>query len=474
VTAWSHPAFEKVAHVVGVHTGLSFASNRAADAEAKIRRAMFRARVSDVLQYLTLVEANSASLDDLVVEFTVGETYFFREPQHFDFIRREIFPDVLRRRGPAHSLRIWSAGCASGEEAYSLAIALEDDELDGHVLATDISRAALRKAREATYRRWSLRGLEDTLVRRCFHEAGGRWTLDNRFRARVTYELHNLARSADPSVPAGIRGMDLILCRNVLIYLEKESVSRVARGLSESLAHGGWLVTGPSDPPLNAIASLSAVVTDSGVFYRKSDSCSPETFTCAPAGTRPLEAPPYGAPAPGVVATPDTPPRPAVADVRASFAAGHYERVLHLTEQVDDDAAAALRVRAMANWHGTKAASTEVARHLERYPLSTELHLLRALLQIDLKRDAEAVHALRRALYLDRSLAIASFLLASVLHRQGHLEEARRAYRNARDLARARPADEQLPFSDGERAGTIAEIAAAAIARIDGHGVEAS
>jgi tetratricopeptide (TPR) repeat protein len=160
--------------------------------------------------------------------------------------------------------------------------------------------------------------------------------------------------------------------------------------------------------------------------------------------------------------------------VQAAFEEGRYDRVLHLTEHIADQAAAALRVRAMANRHGPGPASTEVARQIERYPLSTELHLVRAVLAIESKRDDEAVRALRQVLYLDRSLVIASFLLASVLRRQGRLEEACRAYRNARDLARTRPPDEEVPLADGRRAGTIAAMAAGEIARLDCDGAAAS
>jgi chemotaxis protein methyltransferase CheR len=164
---------------------------------------MTSAQVRDLEQYATLIETRQLPIDELVNELTVGESYFFREPQIFDFIRDEVFPEVLARRGATHTLRIWSAGCASGEEAYSLAITLIDAGLDGHVLATDLSQRALQRARAATYRRWALRGLESLLIRRCFHEAGNAWTLDPRFRVPVTFEFHNLARDVYPSIAAG-------------------------------------------------------------------------------------------------------------------------------------------------------------------------------------------------------------------------------------------------------------------------------
>lgn len=144
-----------------------------------------------------------------------------------------------------------------------------DAGLKGHVLATDLSRRALQRARAAPYRRWSLRGLDDPLIRRCFHETGNLWTLDERFRVPVTFEFQNLARSIYPSIPTGIWGMDLILCRNVLIYLDADTIRHVAHRLSETLAEDGWLITGPSDPLLQGVESLSPIATPHGVVYRR-------------------------------------------------------------------------------------------------------------------------------------------------------------------------------------------------------------
>jgi len=193
VTPWSHHAFAAVAQFVTAQTGLSFASTDRTGAEAGIRRAMARAEVADVSRYAELLEAGRIPIDDLVTELTVGETYFFREPAHFEFIQREIFAEVLERRGAGHVLRMWSAGCATGEEPYSLAIVLEEAGLAGRVIASDISRTALQRAREATYRAWSLRGLDAERIHRWFRPAGDRWRLDPRFVSAVAFHCHNLA-----------------------------------------------------------------------------------------------------------------------------------------------------------------------------------------------------------------------------------------------------------------------------------------
>jgi chemotaxis protein methyltransferase CheR len=472
VTAPELAALERIANLVAQETGLCFRPGRG-DIEAGVRKAMAGAKVADLQRYATLLETRQLSLDDLFGEVAVGETYFFREPQHFEFVRRVIFPDVVARRGAAHALRIWSAGCATGEEAYSLAITLIDEGVAGRVLATDLSRKSLQLARAATYRRWSLRGLDDSLIRRCFHESGDRWTLDERFRVPVTFECHNLSRSAQAAASA-IWDMDLILCRNVFIYLDAATTRRVVHALAEALAPDGWLITGPSDPLLEGVASLRPVVTPHGVLYRKQASevravltttLDPVTLprhrrAAAATGT---PAPAWSSDEEGIpAATAVERPRggPSLASGQPA-SAGEPERALRTATAVADPSGVAGRIRAIANRDGAATALNELDRLIDRFPLTIELHILRAVLRIDSSRYDEAIESLRRALYLDRSLIVAHFLLATALRRVGDLPAARRAYRNAGDLARARPADEPIPFGDGEHAGTIAEVAGA-------------
>lgn len=470
---WTEPALEAVARLLGARTGLAFAPNRCDDAEAGIRRAMARTRVADASHYLRLLENGEVAMDDLITELTVGETYFFRESAHFELIRREVIPDVLRRRGKGHTLRVWSAGCASGEEAYSLAIVAEEAGIAerAHILGTDISRAGLARAREASFGTWSLRGVDEAVVNRYFGPTLGRIDrrlLAERISSRVAFEFLNLALDAYPSLATGVWGMDLILCRNVLIYFDRGTIGRVARGFHTTLADGGWLLTGPSDPPLGDEAPFETVVTPAGVFYRRTGA---RGRTFLPARDLP-PAMPAAEPAPIVeeapVASPPSalaePAPDSLAEARGALAAGDYDRVLTLTRGAEEEGAATLRVRALANLAGSEEAEKAATAEVQRHPLATELHFLRAILLLDLGRDEDAERAVKRTLYLDRSLAVAHFLLGSVLRRRGNVEGARRAYQNALDLAAARPVEEPLSLGDGERAGRLVEATSAELA----------
>ncbi|MEW5847810.1 MAG: CheR family methyltransferase [Myxococcota bacterium] len=438
-----------------------------------IRRAMARAAIESIDEYLGVVSSRTEALDGLVAELTVGETYFFREPAQFGFIRDEVLPGLVQQRGPCHVLQVWSAGCASGEEPYSLAILLEGAGLlrRAHVIGTDISRPALARAAAASYSPWSLRGVEESLVRRYFRPCGVHHVLDGTVKESVTFRYLNLAQDPYPPVASGA-GLDLILCRNVLIYLDRQTVARIAARLFDALAPGGWLVAGPSDPPLSELAPFETVVTRHGVFYRRGEA-GRRIF--APVHSLRLEptSPSAGGP------LPTDPPSRATSSLGASgprAASGPVSRgdlvspgrdaevegehgVAAASLRPTDPEAAELAVRACANHVSVQAAAKEAAKAIRCHALSPSLHFLHAVLLQELGRLDEAVEALRRALYLDRSLAIVHFVLGTVLARRGEIQAARREFRTAADLASARPPGELVPLGDGERAGRLAHAA---------------
>jgi chemotaxis protein methyltransferase CheR len=469
--------YRDIVHLVGARTGLAFAPNRWDTVRSGIQRAMARAGADDLARYCRLLITSEQILDDLIVELTVGETYFFRDPAQFAVLRRRILPDIRARRPRDHVIRAWSAGCASGEEAYSLAIVLTEEGCEPvRVLATDISRPALAKARAGIYGRWSLRGDAAAAAHPYLRQQGDDHVLDEPLRRHVTFEHLNLALDVYPSLAGGVWAMDLILCRNVLIYLDPLTVRQVARRFFDALAPGGWLVTSACDPPLRDAAPYEVVVTaDAGLLYRR-----PETplVTITP----PPLVPPRSAPATlRVTSPPPIAPEPRRADApstqvdllgdaRAAFARGDYATTVALTRDLTGDpAASALYVRGLANLDVPLAARA-CADAAGRHPLVAELHYLRAVLLMDLRRDEEAAESVRRVLYLDRSLAAAHFTLATILRRTGDLAGARRAYGRARDLCAARPPDEPVPLADGAPADLLRTAAEAQVALLDVEG----
>jgi chemotaxis protein methyltransferase CheR len=484
--SWSHAGFAAVAQLVTGQTGLAFPDSRQDAAEAGMRRAMARAGLRTPDYYRQQLETDAGLLDDLFDELTVGETYFFREPAQFEFLRREVLPEIRRRRGPEAVPRLWSAGCASGEEAYSLAILCAGEGLAANalVLATDLSRAALDRARRGIYGPWSLRDQGAAWARPYLSKTPAGLALDERIRERVTFAYLNLAQDAYPSLASGAWEMDLILCRNVLIYFDRTTVERVAGRLLQTLVPGGWLVTASSDPPLGPLAQLETVVTDTGVFYRRPSTFPLSTeergaederfFFPSPRGGEGAELRGKASLAPEA-STPSapTPLPPGEKEVQCSLAKAALDRgdyrgaAAHTAALLADPAAAALHVRAWANLDARQAEQI-CAVAAQRHPLYTELHYLHAILLLDLGRDDDAVLRLRQVLFLAPALATAHGTLAALLARRGDRPGARRAYRNVLALCASRPAAEIATLSDGEPNGRLAELAAHQLALLEG------
>jgi chemotaxis protein methyltransferase CheR len=466
----SPPVRDELLALLRERAGLHFSPARYGEVEAGALRVMAAAQLRDAQEWLGHLRGRGDYLDELLSELCVGETYFRRDAAQFDFIRSHILPDLCGKRPAGHALRIWSAGCATGEEAYSLAFLLEEAGLSGQarILATDINRRALVKAEDARYGAWSLRGMAEETLARYFRREGDRWAVEPRFRKATAFRRLNLARDPYPSLASGVWAMDLILCRNVLIYFDARTVEDVARRLHDSLAEGGWLLTAPSDPPLWNLAPWENIVTPAGVLYRRREAVAHASdagpIVHAPPADPPQDAPPA---LPIEAAAQKAPHRalPAAQDALARARQALHEGDYPLAEALSsahpgDPEAWALRVRALGNAGDPAKAQHAAEEGAARHPHSPELHFLNAIFLLNKGRESRAIQALRRTIYLDRRLAVAHFLLGSILETQGRHAAARRAYRNARDLARGEPQDAALPLGDGERAGHLAAAAA--------------
>ncbi|NNJ25002.1 CheR family methyltransferase [Alienimonas chondri] len=479
---------------ISARTGLDFHDRHVDQLRETIERAMREAQCSSISAFRRTLQSTVGAFDDLVGKLTVGETYFFRDTRQFEFVRDRIFPDLLSRKRSGGSPRLWSAGCSSGEEAYSLAILLQDADPagEGRVLATDLSRPALRRAREARYREWSLRGEWRAVAMRYLSLEDGVYALDPRIRRRAVFEYLNLSADRYPSLATDTWGLDLIFCRNVLIYFDRQTTARVCRQFYECLVPGGWLVLGASDPLAAAFAGFEVIEAPAGLVYRRPHMAIPAasvppprfeapgrspTAACEPtalnsssgesgstefkhAGRKQAGATKGGRRSVGAET---------LHAARAAMEAGDYASAVTLTREYLADGPAAperpdaveagvLHVRALT-FQSIEEAEQACSALVRQHRLSQELLYLHAILFIDLGRSAEALEQLRRALFLDRSAAIAHFTQGAVFRRLGRAEEARRAFRNAQRYAAALPADETLPLGDGETAGRLLESA---------------
>lgn len=482
--SWDEHTFDSIMRLFRVRTGLVVRPEQRENAKRGIERAMARSKLADAAKYARLLEFDVEALDNLIVELTVGETYFYREPHHFEYICGNIFPEILARRGAQHTIRIWSAACASGEEPYSLAMLCDQQGLARQcsILATDISSEALKKARRAAYREWSMRADGRISARKYLHHDGQEYQVDPRIRRMVNFEFLNLALDVYPSFATGTKALDLILCRNVMIYFDQDTVKAMAKRLFDSLCEGGWLITASGDPSLADFANFDLVVSDRGVFYRRPiprvlalDAAPPQPSDVAENGQSVwpdhlmIDQPTSrdNDPEPAELTDHAVTQRLSLSEAHAALARGDYQLAVEFTENIlADPAACVIHIKALANID-TQQAVLCCESLADRHSLTPDLHFLHAILLMELNLDVEAVQAIQRVVFLDRSLAIGHFLLGSILQRRGALEGARRAFRNARNLCQNDAPDELVPLSDNETAGELARVAEIQLATIE-------
>lgn len=233
-------------------------------------------------EYLNFLMHHAASeeWETFIHAFTSGETFFFRDIGQFDLLRLHLLPELIARHRDDNTLRLWSAGCSSGEEAYSLAM-LVDMLLPGHdawkllILGTDIDSNAIAKAQHRRYGKWSFRTLPIMLQQRYFHQEGNEWVLNERIRRMVTFRVVNLVEDAFPNAvsktatEAELRDMDIILCRNVFIYFDRAAVSAVAAKLSATLVDGGYLMTAHTELIGHPVQGLDFRLFAEGMVYQR-------------------------------------------------------------------------------------------------------------------------------------------------------------------------------------------------------------
>jgi chemotaxis protein methyltransferase CheR len=410
-------ALTKVAELVRQETGIVLAAAQVEALRAAVNRAAPGLDAAGFLREAADPVHGRALVDRLIDEATIQETTFARDRGQLDTIAWRDMLQCAQDHGSG-TIRVWSAGCATGEECYTLALlateAFAPERAPVDVLGTDISAAALTAAATGRYRERAVHALAEPLRLRYLEEqADGAFLVGGRLRALVRFRRHNLAR--DPMPPLGETGFDLVVCRNVLIYFAVPLVAEVVRSFARSLRPGGEILFGAAD----ALQVTAARVTRPGLPIRPPGPASPPG--------RPLRRP---------LLPRQTLPR--------------AQRLAAAVEAADRGE--------------MDEAVSEVESLLREDPLDADAHFIHGLAALEAGLPALAVQALRRALYLDTRFALAAFTLGRAYDTLGDRAAARRAYERA--LRMLDPDDDrhELLLQQVD----IGDIAAACRARLEG------
>lgn len=248
----------------------------------------------DPAVYVESLVADGGVLQSLMNQVTVQETGFFRHPEQFEVLAHDVLPTL------APPVRIWSAACANGQEAYSLAMLLEEGDIDGSVVATDLSTAALQRTAAARYARRELAGVSPERLARHFTRVGELWEVDQPVRDRVSTLHHNLL---DP-LPGEVHACQVVFCRNVLIYLAPEQARLFLDRIADHLAPTATLFVGAAETIWQVSDRFEAVHRRNAFLYRQRRAAPDRRATPEPV------PPAVGAIAPARRRTPERDQRP--------------------------------------------------------------------------------------------------------------------------------------------------------------------
>lgn len=477
--ALSEARLAQLGSFIAERTGLHFPPARWRDLQRALEHAApdlgFK-DAPDCAAWMLTTDLTREQVDILATHLTISETYFFRDTALFQHLEHELLPALIeRRRGECLRLRLWCAGCCTGEEAYSLAILLyrllpDLPRWDLSLLATDINVRSLAKARLGAYGPWSFRGDTSWSDSRFFTAGPGKeFTVCPKLRSIVRFEYLNLAQDHYPSILNGTSDLDLIICRNVLMYFEPGAARATLGRFDSSLAADGWLVVAPSELSLVRSDRFVPVHFDSAILHRKAEAPHLRPAAAAKAPPAPWTPPPLPA-APKPLAPVPVAPSASAPDATVSFDAAQALYALHdyaaahaLASQLaarDTGDARVMRLltRICANEGRLDEATAWCEKSIRADRVNPSGYYLRAVMLQEQGFHGQAAEALRQTIYLDPDLVIAHFTLGALCRTMGDGPAARRHWRNAAQLLERCSSDHILPESEGLSAARLREI----------------
>jgi chemotaxis protein methyltransferase CheR len=460
---WNDRWLDVFAELCRTRWGFRFRTSDAVSLRTRVERAYQASSAGSVDEFAKQLAASpdtSPEVQAFVSQVAVGETSFFRNQAQFSALSNMVLPELAARRRAKNdrSLRLWSAGCSTGEEPYSLAIALvlclpDWKDWNIEILATDINPYALRRASEAIYSDWSFREVDPNALSAFFASSGRTRRLIHDCRTLVRFRTLNLATAQIPEPASGLDAFDVIFCRNVMIYFEPALVEQTVQSFLEALVPGGWLFVGHTEPDSALFTNFDAREFPDTILYQKpfavrfdapkdaaSQACSRDVGV------------------PTLVETPAGHSVPASLD--AALDAYHAADLDSAREVLLElhrlDGGSPLPAHLLAQIAADRRMFDEAlywafsALHADPFHVAT--HLLKGLVHLELDEPRVAQDAFRKAVFLDSLCPEAHYYLSLAHHASGEDELAARSReRAARLCATLTDAGDLLPVQGARR-----------------------
>jgi chemotaxis protein methyltransferase CheR len=454
-----------LAELLAERTGLLYPQQKWRDLEAKLSPCLEGMTPAERDGFLDRLGSSDAALQGVVNRLTIGESYFFRNRPHFNALTSEVIPALIAANAASRTLRIWSAGCAAGEEPYSIAILLEEKfpELAGwnvRIMATDINTGFLERAKAAVYTRWSFRGVEERIVERYFRpEGAASLRLSPEIARTVEFARFNLSHLPFAGRIAP-EPFDLVICRNVLIYFSFEFANRVVEALSETVRKGGFLVVGHAES-FPALRELESIYSNATYYYRRPHEGKAHRFEPALAHTVSIP----GIAVHEVARRPSVPPPPPQGPPR-----GKAALIARKPPPVEDDNL--LLDLEAAQEHtdtGELDRAQEILDRLLKGPgkLDHRVHFLSALVADQHDRTQDAIGSLKQAIFIRKEFAVGHYYMGVICERESDKKAAKRCFRNVLEITSRLSESWVLEEGGGITSKVLREIATERIRELE-------
>jgi len=504
----------QLSELIASHIGLYFPKNRWKDLVRNmemISKEMGIDNPESGIHALLSSPLTSREIDILTRNLTIGETFFFRDNCVFQAIKDIILPELIyERNNTGKRISLWSAGCCTGEEPYSIAM-LIDQMLPGwegwhiKVLATDLNAAFLKKAGQGIYTSWSFRNAPAWIKQRYFKANGeNSFELLPHIKQMVTFSQLNLALKSYSSVLSGMDALDVIFCRNVLMYFSPDLRAEIIERFCQLLGKEGWLILSPSEVPLINHPSLSPVqfpgtillrkkipgqdvtISDRAIHERKMDrefSIAPVAIARKTSSDHSLKAEIKDAitsevsdfiqkeknkegAAEGELQVQQN----LIHEALTLYAEGLYDKAAQKLNEIVSryhsigdcislkPGSMALLARAYANQGKLEEAKKWCVEAINAEKLLPGHYYLYATICQEQGMLDESINSLKKALYLDQDFVLAHFAMGNITQKQGRVDESRRHFKNALTLLQSMNPEDVLPYSEGIQARRLLEV----------------
>ena len=434
--------------------GLVFDASRRGAITAILCERMDKTKHPSVASYLAFVESapGMSERQQLLDAVTIQETHFFRNLPQMEALRREVLPELLRKaRNSGHPLTIWSAGCSTGEEPYTIAMLLVEmlqatGSYPVRIIGTDVSAAALDVARAGIYAGRTIQLAEPGAVERWFDKrSDGSYSVAQPVRDLVEFRLQNLVIDEPPFAPGEV---DLVVCRNVTIYFGRETTTRLVGSFHRLLTVGGYLLLGHAETLWQISDEFSLLPVGEAFVYRK-DAVSPSRRSVggAPPASTAAPSPPRRV-MQNVLRVPGLRPRRHTAP----------EPRPPLPARIPSPHEDLLRAREALSRGNYDEAATLAERATAAHPLLVEGYIVEGRALSNQGDDDGALVALRKAVFLDPSAAHAHFLLATTLARVGDPSGAALSFASAADTLPAATPETLAELLDGRAVSDLVDL----------------